>query len=77
VPVLVGEPSPQLIVALKSLSVPVLEVSRNDAVDPTKPGVMTGGIVHVELSEASATFAFDSAVALLLGVSTSVITTVT
>jgi hypothetical protein len=71
------ELSPQLIVALKSLRVPVLEVSLNDAVDPVNAGVMNGGIVHVELSDASATFALESTVALLLGVSMSVITTVT
>ena len=67
--------SPQLIVALKSLRVPVDEPSVNSAVDPTKVVVMTGGIVQLEVSAASATVAVELVVAVLPELSTSVIVT--
>src|SRR5438093_9202036 len=69
------ELSPQLIVAVKSLSVPVELWSVNPAVGPLYVCSTNGGIKHFDDSGASPTLAVECAVAVLDRLAVSVITT--
>ncbi len=73
------EPSPQLIVAVKSEAVPfgLASLKPNEALVGLTPSTPPLGVSVPAASGASTTFAVEVAVAVLLGVSTSVIVTVT